>query len=579
MKRTNTNLILASVACAALALMSCSHPTQSTGNGSGVGNGVAAMLYNPGGSPAAHAKVRFYPIHYNPRTGNLTKTIVAAVDSTTTDAKGNYTAKLDTGTYNVLAAGDSGVVYQDSITVIKDSTVHPPADTLGAPGSIKGVVRLQPGDDARTVFIIFMGTNILSMPDDAIGNFTVANIAEGTYRVRILTTLDAYVPKDTVLSVAAGRVDTLTHDIVLQYTGIPVPSGLKISYDTLKQIVALSWNKPTTGRKVAGYNIYRKRSDSTSFVSIKSGITDTVYSDSTGTQDQTYEYRVAAVDTNGTEGVKNAGPSVKIQPAYGFVRRFAYPDSTGTTPYHIETDKYGNIFILQNYTGLKTRALKFDSNFVQDVGWGGKIYDGATDVAIDSLNRILIINLTKSQIDVYSADGTLLDSIKNAGVFSNSLSTIGMIDVANGKIFVLGVDNIMKIFDYTGIVIDSITLPYFGYFRVSNTGSIFMSYAYEILEISNGNIVNRWGRQGSRIGEFQYARQLRIDNNQKLFVDDEDNFRIQAFDLSGAFYLRFSLVDFGNFTVYSSPPAICVSRKNNNLLVGTDSGVLIFSRK
>ena len=104
MKRTNTNLILASVACAALALMSCSHPTQSTGNGSGVGNGVAAMLYNPGGSPAAHAKVRFYPIHYNPRTGNLTKTIVAAVDSTTTDAKGNYTAKLDTGTYNVLSS-------------------------------------------------------------------------------------------------------------------------------------------------------------------------------------------------------------------------------------------------------------------------------------------------------------------------------------------------------------------------------------------------------------------------------------------------------------------------------------------
>ena len=175
------------------------------------------------------------------------------MDSTTTDASGNYAAKLDTGTYNVLAAGDSGVVYQDSITVVKDSTVHPPADTLKAPGSIRGIIRLQPGDDARTVFILFMGTNVLNMPEDAIGNFSVANMAEGTYRVRFLTTLDAYVPKDTVLSASAGRTDSVPHDIVLQYTGIPVAGGFMFSYDTLKQIVTLTWNKPTTGRKISGY--------------------------------------------------------------------------------------------------------------------------------------------------------------------------------------------------------------------------------------------------------------------------------------------------------------------------------------
>jgi hypothetical protein len=272
----------------ALVLNSCS-PNKIAGNGSQTPNSnVVAMLYNPGGSPAANVKVRFYPIHYNPRTGGLTKTLVAVVDSTTTDAQGNYTAKLDTGTYNMLAAGDSGVVYQDSITVIKDSTVHPPADTLGAPGSIRGVIRLQPGDDARTVFMIFMGTNILNMPEDAIGNFTATNMAEGTYRVRILTTLDAYIPKDTVLSVTAGKVDSLAHDIVLQYTGIPVVTGLTISYDTLKQIVTLSWNKPTTGRTVAGYNIYRKfQSTDSSYVKIKSDVIDTVFKDSTDLQDQT----------------------------------------------------------------------------------------------------------------------------------------------------------------------------------------------------------------------------------------------------------------------------------------------------
>lgn len=208
-----------------LAVFHCSSPT-TAGNGSHTGNpAVSAMLYNPGGSPAAHAKVRFYPVNYNPQTGGLAKALAATVDSTTTDARGNYIANLDTGTYNVLASGDSGVVYQDSITVTKGSAIHPPADTLKAPGGLRGRVRLQPGDDARTVFILFLGTNTWGMPDDSTGTFGIANMAEGKYRVRFLTTLPAYVPKDTVLSVTAGKVDTLPHDIVLQYTGIPGPTG------------------------------------------------------------------------------------------------------------------------------------------------------------------------------------------------------------------------------------------------------------------------------------------------------------------------------------------------------------------
>ena len=156
------------------------------GNSTQTGNpSVTAMVYNPGGTPAAHARIRFYPVHYNPRTGTA-KALAAVVESTTTNASGNYSAKLDSGAYNVLGAGDSGVVYQDSITVIKDSTIHPPADTLKAPGSIKGVVRLQPGDDARTVFIIFTGTNILNMPEDAVGNLLSCKYGRGDVQSEVL---------------------------------------------------------------------------------------------------------------------------------------------------------------------------------------------------------------------------------------------------------------------------------------------------------------------------------------------------------------------------------------------------------
>jgi hypothetical protein len=553
--------------------------TKIVAGGTEVGNpAVVGVLYQADGKiPAKGAKVYLVPTDHNPRQG-LAKALAAAPESTVTNDSGVY--KMDSvpaGTYNVLAAGSGNLAYQDSITVKTDTQTQVPPDTLNAPGGLRGLIRLQPGDDARTVFLLFMGTNTWGTPDDSTGTFRITNMAEGTYRVRILTTLDAYVPKDTVLSVTAGKVDSLTHDIVLQYTGIPVVGGLKIRYDTLKQIVTLTWNKPTTGRKVAGYNIYRKYQDS-SLVKIKSDVKDTVFRDSSGLQDITYEYRIAAVDTQGTEGVKNVGFTVKILPAYGFARRFTYPDSTAITPYDIEKDKYGNIFVLDKYTGLKTKAVKFDSNYVQDTAWGGKIYDGEPDLTVDSLNRILIINPTKSQIDIYSSGGAFLDSIRNAGVFSNGINTGGKMDVANGSIFVLGVNNEMKIFNYSGVVIDSLSLPYYGYFRISSAGSIFMAFGHEILQITNGNIVNRWGQQGSRIGEFQFARQLCMDSNQHLFVVDERNIRIQAFDLSGAFYLRFSTPGFDNAASTSYPQGICVT-SSNKVLVGQDSFVLVFTRQ
>ncbi len=292
---------------ACLLSMNC---VKNIAGGTEVGNpSVSAMLYNPGGSPAAHAKVRFYPVNYNPRTGGLAKALAALADSTTTDANGNYAAKLDTGTYNVLASGDSGVVYQDSITVIKDSTIHPPADTLKTPGGIRGRVRLQPGDDARTVLILFFGTNTWGAPDDSTGKFTVANMAEGTYRVRFLTTLDAYVPKDTVLSVTAGKMDSVGHDIVMEYTGIPGPTGLTVSYDTLRQTVNLAWTGADTSL-IAGYNVYRAVKGQNLSLITQSPLPDTVttYRDSTVSVGNTYAYTVVSFRA-GQESPKAAIPA------------------------------------------------------------------------------------------------------------------------------------------------------------------------------------------------------------------------------------------------------------------------------
>jgi hypothetical protein len=448
------------------------------GNSSQAGNpSVTAMVYNPGGSPAAHARVRFYPVHYNPRTG-MAKALAAVVESTTTDANGNYSAKLDTGAYNVLSASDSGVVYQDSITVVKDSTVHPPADTLKAPGGIRGRVRLQTGDDARTVFIIFMGTSTLSMPDDSIGRFTVANMAGGTYRVRILTTLDAYVPKDTMLSVMAGKTDSLTHDIVLQYTGIPVVTGLTISYDTLKQIVNLSWNKPTTGRAVKGYNIYRMNVDSnTTLATINLHlVTDTVYSDSTGTQDQTYKYSVAVMDTNNTEGVKSATVSVIKVSAYPLITTINL-DSSGPGPIALAIAPDATLYVAyrgngDGFVGMYDKT----GHLLRKVGAG--MFTQVFDAAIDSRKNIYVADPDKGRIVKFNASGD------SSATWTTNVPTSLAIDVSDIIYAVTSNGQEIITFDTAGNRKDSLVAP------ASNFGLIRASHTHQGIWVGDHNSGN-----------------------------------------------------------------------------------------
>jgi hypothetical protein len=207
-KLTDTLAYLLGLTCTA-AFLHCAPMKPEAGNSSQTGNpAVAAMLYNPGGSPAVHAKVRFCPHNYNPQPDSG----VGTVDSTLTDANGNYIITLSAGsTYTITASSDSGMAYKDSITAIKGDTVRPDPDTLRPAGTIKGIVLLENGGDPTTVYILFMGTRTFTMPD-ALGNFTSDSMAGGTYRVRVLTTTQNYKTLDTTFSVIAGTQTMLSDE-------------------------------------------------------------------------------------------------------------------------------------------------------------------------------------------------------------------------------------------------------------------------------------------------------------------------------------------------------------------------------
>jgi hypothetical protein len=293
------------VAACFLQVIRCSSPI--AGNGSQTPNGqVSAMVHNPGGSPAKNACVRFYKHDCDPRPGHDS----SAVDSTRTDTNGNYTDTLAAGAYNVIATGDSGWAYQDSVTATTGSPVKPPACTLKTPGTIRGVVQLEQGGDSRTALLLFMGTRTFTAPDDSAGNFTTDSMAGGKYRVRVLTTLPDYQVLDTILTIIAGTQSVLPKPILLKYTGIPIPKGLSTTYDTVHGIVTVRWNS-VTFQNLQGYIVYRNDTSTTvpQQISGNSAITDTFYNDTIfhnllDTNNYVYAYRVKVQDKNANIGNK-----------------------------------------------------------------------------------------------------------------------------------------------------------------------------------------------------------------------------------------------------------------------------------
>jgi Kelch motif len=314
------SLMIAAV-CAGILLVCTKTPVQTSGTASETDT---AMIYNPDNTPAVGAVVRFFV------ATDSTRTIAY---QTTTDAHGRYSTKaLAKGTYNlfaysargtskVLATNDSLIAYQDSILVLADTVLVQP-DTLEKPGSITGIIGLQPNHDPRTATVQVLGTDLYSNVDIN-GRFTLAPVAKGSYNLRLVTTLADYTPTYTTIQTAGQKKDTLSDTLWLLYTGIPVVTGLAAAYDTVNGVVHLSWNKAAY-RDFQDYLIFRDAYDSivlsTNPVAARS---DTFFVDSVfkrgldsaqfsfnDTNDYHFKYRVCVENSSSVRGAMYGNVSI-----------------------------------------------------------------------------------------------------------------------------------------------------------------------------------------------------------------------------------------------------------------------------
>ena len=505
-----------------LLAIQCANP----GSGTETGNPkLSGVLYNSDGTRAAGAKVACIPRKHNPYDGSH-----SGGDSTTTDDTGAYKFKtMPADSYNILASTDTGFTYIDPVVVTGNANTTVPPDTLRTAGSMHGIVELEPSDDARTVFMIFMGTNMVRMPSNAAGNFAMNSLGEGKYRVRLLTTLDNYEVMDTSFVITAGRDSVLPQPIVMKYTGIPVPKNLRIEYDTMKQIVTLVWDKPTTGRTVAGYNIYRKHQDS-ALVLLKSDWTDTVYHDSTGIQDITYEYRVAAVDTNTTEGTRSAVVSVVIASYFVVDTSFgAHGNSQGQfdRPSDIAIASNGDVYVVDF---SNNRVQVFDQSMQYKREFGGGILNRPYKVAIDTLGNAYVS--ASDTVYIFDTTGVLFQQVpvNSSTIYDLTLNLIQLFVLTNG--------DTVSSYSHTGVKIRSWQCGDFNscdWLTVGDQNLVFVSD-----HTAGGEKVKVFDTLGILITSIEvqpllsYPGSLALDTNGRLFVacGEVEKTTLKVFNLS-----------------------------------------------
>jgi hypothetical protein len=295
---------------------------QIAGNTSETGNpSVVGVLYEPDGkTPAVGVSVIIRPEAYLavfPGSGAADR--MRTIDTAMTDNAGRFTfdSTLDLGVYMVAASSGSNGVMVDSVVIAKkNSTVTLPPQTLNPVGAIKGVIHLAEGGDPAEVYVLAFGIDRFTEVN-ANGNFLFSSLPSGHYRLRFVATLKNYGTLDTGGVAVASNDTSNLGTIELPSNSIPIPQNVGLSYDTMKQIVMIRWDKYDPA-KVMRFKVYRNPVESpTSVIQLnQSYFFDTLYHDSSCAQGETYDYLVAWVDSFNNEGVKSPAVSVKAVEAF-----------------------------------------------------------------------------------------------------------------------------------------------------------------------------------------------------------------------------------------------------------------------
>lgn len=412
---------------------------------------IAGILYNVDHSVAKNATVQIRAKSILADTSKPALSKMALYSrSTTTDGSGKYSfdADLEPDIYVIDAHNGSNAALIDSVRVVKkDSNVVLAAATLKPGGAISGKVRLPQGGDPQNVYVLAFGIDRFAKVK-ADSSFLFKDLAEGVYTLRLISSLTSYGSLDTGGIEVFSAETTAIKTVELPCLDVSVPR-IALVYDTMQRVVTLRWNR-LTAVNVKGYSIYRKNIDANetfAFPCKTNPANDTVFIDSSGLQDRTYEYCVSAMLQENREGTKSNIVKIKIESYLSVDTVF----SSVVTPFGLAVSSSGDIYI-PNATAQEIQV--FDSMMQQKRIIGSGIWqyqnvclsdDKVFALQLDQtlkLQNVLVFTTAGTLVDTFitTDQGLSIDANKNLLAIAHRFHSLD----CGGSIAVFSVDGTLK---------------------------------------------------------------------------------------------------------------------------------------
>jgi hypothetical protein len=227
------------------------------------------------------------------------------------------------------------------------------------------------------------------------------------------------------------------------------PTNLSFTYDTLRQIVHLKWNKPDM-TIIQGFSVLRRNSDNESSVLLQinsSLVSDTFYTDSTAGQNQTCEYTIVSIIKKSRAEVKSAGVSVHIAASFepdtvyrnigNGIEQWNYSNDIAVAP-------DGDIYVVDQGNN---RVQVYDSSMHFKRHIGNNVLHFPLKVSVDEQKTIYVanydINRDMYSIFIFDSTGLPIDTINDSAALFD-------IDVKNGLLYSISRGPEVSIRSYDG---------------------------------------------------------------------------------------------------------------------------------
>lgn len=324
-------------------------------------NNITGKLCDQSGAPVKNATVYLVEEEYSTLSDNS-----YTIDSTISDGSGLFGFQVTSnGKYNLLAKSNDRYAFWQSITISTTSRMELPAEKMFVGGSVEGTVQLQSLNNHSSAIILFPGTNIYAAPLDSTGKFQVQKLAQGSYKVRLLSMVGGFEVKDTTVTVVSGTT-TIIPTVLVPQKKTPKIDNFNVAYDPLMMEATLSWTCNDTGM-VDSFKIYCNRHKNILPVKTVNNNCFSVTFDLLSESPDSFTYQISALRKDGWEETAVIADPI-INKSSLSSRKITLSDDK-VKSLHRESqscliNKYGfYILFYDDFSDTNFYIMKLDSNF------------------------------------------------------------------------------------------------------------------------------------------------------------------------------------------------------------------------